>query len=413
MRFATAWTLTLPILISGCVIQPAADDADSLGAVLGASLSVLDGGSSAPAVAPGTTVSGGFAGGGEAALTVKHVSGQLAGELSYEMIPLGASNAGDEWIVRPDGRLAVPFVVALFDAEQNLIRRAYVSGNNGLRHVVRVDTPETYLGVMTPKGQSGGGFAFVASRYSGRSVPAPRRQIVWLNFQGASNLAVHTRAPISFGPFDATLINSAYAGQTQFMKDTIVAAMRHDYRAYDVTIISSDEAPRPTEPHSVIHFGGDVSGLLGLSDSVDDYNGDATQNAIIYVESFAPYHTMQLDAAEMAVMVANVASHELGHLLGLYHTADPVDVMDTTGTAWELAQDQDFARATLEHSVFATGWEDSPALLEQIVGLSDASGKTESFAKLRSISTYHLIREFAAEELVHGCGTCAAIDPSN
>lgn len=413
MRLAKACILTLPIVIPGCVVQATGDDSDNLGAVLGASLSIMDGGSSAPTIAPGASGSGVLTSGGDSAQTVKRVSGQLAGELSYEMIPLGASNAGDEWVVRPDGRLAVPFVVALFDAEQNLIRRAYVSGSNGLRHVVRADTQETYLGVMTPKGQSGGGFGFIASRYGGRSVPAPRRQVVWLNFEGAANLTVHTRAPISFGAFDATLINSAYAGQTQFMKDTIVAAMRHDYRAYDVTIISSDEAPRPTEPHSVIHFGGDVSGLLGLSDSVDDYNGDATQNAIIYVESFAPYHTMQLDAAEMAVMVANVASHELGHLLGLYHTADPVDVMDTTGTAWELAQDQDFARAALEHSVFATGWEDSPALLEQIVGLSDASGKTESFAKLRSISTYHLIREFAAEELVHGCGTCAAIDSPN
>ena len=59
------------------------------------------------------------------------------------------------------------------------------------------------------------------------------------------------------------------------------------------------------------------------------------------MEAFASYGTMKLEPAEFAVAIANVASHELGHLLGLPYE-DPDDVMDTTGLAWDLAGEQWF-----------------------------------------------------------------------
>ena len=68
-------------------------------------------------------------------------------------------------------------------------------------------------------------------------------------FPGA-NVQVRSRGPVSFEPFDGAMLGESYAGHTQTIKDTILAAMRADYAGYDVTILSSDEVAEPSAPHS-------------------------------------------------------------------------------------------------------------------------------------------------------------------
>ncbi len=335
-------------------------------------------------------------------------TGTVTGAGNYRLFELGPGTRGDEWDIVPDGMLDGPFVVVLFDADENLLMRTYMSYSKSLHHLLRADTDLVYLGIMPPIYGQGGSFKLKATFQAGQSVPVPTRQVVWLNFGEGRNVQVHTRDPISFAPFDAAVIGEAYAGHTQELKDVILAEMQADYAGLDVVILSSDNGPPPEGVHSVIHFGGDESGLLGLADNVDNYNRNLSQDAMVYIENFAPYWTMQLTPEEMAVMIANVASHELGHLLGLYHTCDPDDLMDTTGSAWDLAENQSFLRGPLEESVFATGWEDSPRLLAQTVG-SKSGGSAKTLAWRKS-STYKAIRRFAEEELHHSCGTCLSLD---
>jgi len=338
------------------------------------------------------------------------ITGSVTGQGNYRLYDLGPVAVGDRFAVTRQGLSLVPstFAVVLFDENYDLVAREVLVTGGRLEHVARDNSAAAYLGVSPSTSSDGGDFQFVVSR-AGADVPPPRPQVVWLNFSSASDLRVHRRTGLAFAPFDAATLGDEYAGYTQVMKDTIVAEMREDYADYNVVIISSDESPPPEGEYSTIHFGGADAGLLGLADSVDGYNSDATENAIVFMESFAPFAVMQLDAEEMGLMIANVGSHELGHLLGLYHTRVPTDIMDTTGTAWDLAGEQAFSRAELEARVFPYGYEDSPRLLEQTVGL--AENPKESSQRMRTYSSEKLrrralVRELAAGEMRSRCGNC-------
>jgi hypothetical protein len=106
-------------------------------------------------------------------------------------------------------------------------------------------------------------------------------------------------------------------------------------------------------------------------------------------------------------MIGNVASHEFGHLLGLFHTRVPKDLMDTTGTAWDLVADQGFLRAELEPSVFPCGFEDSPARLNDAVGRNPQwFGETAKAGLTEKALRKAALRVRAREELRSRCGNC-------
>ena len=70
----------------------------------------------------------------------------------------------------------------------------------------------------------------------------------------------------------------------------------------------------------------------------------------------------------MSQALANVASHEIGHLLGLVHTSDPQGIMDITASLSQLLDDQDFTMSALHGDVFPLGSQDAVQSLADTLG---------------------------------------------
>lgn len=387
----------------GCA-QPSIPESDEFGT---GETAVLAETATAEPAPGGVQTSGGSS--PTSSVTTTTLSGTVGSGSDYRLYELGPGTAGDRWIVTPGSFTSGSLVLALFDADMNLLYRGY-SSETDLDHTLRADTAQLLVGVAPVGGGRGGSFELIARRYAGSDAPPARAQTVYLNFAATENVRVYTHEPVSFATFDSAMTGAPYAGNTAAMKAAIVAAMQADFARYNVSFVTSDVGP-PAGAYTIVHFGGADDSLLGLADDVDSYNQDETQSAIVFVESFALYQDMGLTLEQMALMIANVASHELGHLLGLYHTQAPDDLMDTTGTAWDLSEDQAFLRAELEASVFPVGMEDSPRLLEQTLGLAPAAA-AKARAAMRPVhgATYKALREFTRKELRHTCGTCAALD---
>lgn len=403
LRMVISLITGLPLVASGCGLWDTNDFAGD--ALATASELVISPGGATPVASDSQTAPG------APSENLYSVSGSVRSD-DFKFYLLGPSTAGDSWSIRAtSGRHAAPLVAALFDENFNLLTRRYLYDGARLEHVVRDSTAALHLGVMPPAGRGAAEFNLLASRTAQRPVPPPQRQVVWLNFEGGAGVRIANRSGLSFPPFDAAALGASYAGQTALIRDAIVQRMREDFLAYEVDILSSAEVPPPDVPHSVIHLGGSEPGLLGLADNVDEYNSNVEQSAIVYVRNFEPYKTMRLTAEEMAVMVSNVASHELGHLLGLYHTHDPGDVMDTSGSAWDLAGVQRFTRALLDPAVFAYGYADSNRLLELAVGARPWVDKSAMKAIAADRERFKAVSRFIHDELPYTCGTCAEMDP--
>lgn len=347
--------------------------------------------------------------------TGRSISGTVRSRGDYRLFEFGATAAGTSWNI--DAAFGTgAFTVVLFDGDMNLLERASAINAQPLRHIMRRASERIYVGVTPAAGGVGGDFLLGVTYDSQQNASAPKGQVVWVNFGGAEGVRVHGRAGISFGAFNAAAIGPEFAGETAAIKRMIVEAIRADYAGFDVSLVSSDESPEPGEEHSVLHFGGSDSRLLGLADNVDRYNADASQTAMIYVESFSTFSGLGMYVEEIALMLGNTGSHEIGHLLGLYHTRNANDVMDTTGSAWDLTENQSFLRVELESSVFPAGMENSPMILADTVGVVEVAAAARPTAQElapddpEKLQRRQKLRQLLSAELRDRCGLCSDPD---
>ncbi len=296
-----------------------------------------------------------------------------AAALDRDLYELGPADAGD----RITAELTIPSdddaVLGVLSEQGELLGfldlSSRAAGPRTMDITVREATGRLYA-IVTTRAASASERGYTARVELERAagVPASQPQVVVLNFSGAPGVRVAGRAAVNVPAFDAARISPRFTGQTGVMIQTVASMVRESLRGVDVQIHVAGEFTAPAGPRSTVYFGTYDSQLLGLADNVDPYNSDLEQNAILYTDTFALFDVLSPDLEAIAQALANTAAHEIGHLLGLRHTSDVQDIMDTTASARQMMVPQWFKTASLNATVMPFGLQNAPNLLSWTLG---------------------------------------------
>ena len=345
------------------------------------------------------------------------LAGTLGSSEQVDVFDIGPAYAGDRLHVEVLASAELDAALAVFDADQNLMiandDRSYYGGLTDplADAVVMHDTPGCLVAVsISPTASSSGAYTLELLLTEGDAPGPPTPQRVYLNFDGASGVTIGTRPPVEVPVFDAASIDVCFAGNTDQIADNVEAMVRDDFTGLDVQFYSSREGLPPAEPYTTIHFGAYDAALLGIAENVDEYNEQPSQQAIVFVDTFAAFAVVQPSVEEISQALANVASHETGHLLGLQHTYDSRSIMDVTANLRQMLGDQSFSRSPLNPAdVFPIGYQDAPQLLFESVGGDLTVARQASLMKRAAPRTWYDegVGPPARGQLVFGtCGRC-------
>ncbi len=316
---------------------------------------------------------------------VAQLQGVVSQRSDLDVFWLGALVPGDRLVIDTiTSSSDLDISVALFDGDGRLAyanddRNVALTGDRDLDSfidwVVRHESDSYYLVATNStfaSGQRGSGsYSIDIELAQGNPVPSPAPQILLLQFDGGT-VNSQGLGNATIVPFDASAISSAYAGQTDTLKELIRQSMEQNFARFNVEVRTSDDPPLADGVKaSTMFFGGFDAQTFGIANGVDSYNQDFCDDGIMFTETFRPdIFSRTPTAEELAIAIGNVASHEAGHLLGLNHVDDDLALMDDRSAADAFIEDQEFIESPLSSDIMSIGTQDAALLLTEIVGLA-------------------------------------------
>lgn len=324
------------------------------------------------------------------------VSGTIASNEDIDLYALGDLQRGDRVAVTvdaaaTDAQISVVLFELLVDDNIGTLFEVSTAGAGTatagavLDGVVR-NTGPYFLGIMRRflSAEPGAAYDVALQVEHGQEVAAAVGQILLLDFGGGALVAPDGNT-VTIGPWTPADNDAALAPSAAAILDGIAATTRANLAGYNVQVLRRGVDALPADqPFSTVFFGPVLSGEASLAldglgvavHGVDSFNTNRSDVAVVFAQLFTPglFGVASLTPDQLATALGNVASHEIGHLLGLQHVFDPTDLMNTFDSPGTLLQEQRFKRSAVHFFVF----DDLNAVLTQDAAghLSELTGST-------------------------------------
>jgi hypothetical protein len=304
------------------------------------------------------------------------LAGEITSPRDTDVYALGTLGPGDrvEIDVEATGGTLDP-VAAVFDSNELLIAFSDDRDPTGadlnprIDFVIAGDVDTYYLAIIAyPETRTTGTYGVRVTVTPGSDPDFARGQILYLDWRGGDGITVPNVGTYDLPAFSATDLGLS-ASQTEAFKVRVQQIVEARYAGYDMIVLSSDDYATPAQAHSTVYFGGFNARAFAISEQIDSYNQDPSDETIVFTRSYRGAFAGTPGFEELAQAVGNTVAHEVGHLLGLVHTKDAASLMDASAPNDSILVPQAFTTAELLSAVFPFGYQPAEDLLAWILGV--------------------------------------------